>query len=100
MMKKYEYRVNWGKFWHVDPDYSPFDTFGDDLANLKQRIDAYPNNKLKNCWIERVLYGNSSCTLKSNYEDTLKKMARNKPQEKVVVAKMDETAADQSQTEL
>ena len=98
-MRKYEYRVHWGKFWHLDPEYSPFETFGDDLANLKKRIEAYPNNKLKNCWVTRVLYGATSCSLKSNYQNELKRMSKSKPG-KPTKEKAAKEKTDESQIEL
>ena len=74
ILKRFDYRVHWGKFFHPEPDFALFDTFEDDLDLLKAKIDAYENNKFKNCWVERILYGYDECTLDSNYERNLQQM--------------------------
>ena len=74
ILKKFDYRVHWGKFFHPEPDFALFATFEDDLELLKAKIDAYENNKFKNCWVERILYGYDECTLDSNYERNLQRM--------------------------
>ena len=51
VLRPYEYRVHWGKFWHSEPNFGIFNTFDDDLDELKLLIDSYPDNKFKNCWV-------------------------------------------------
>ena len=70
ILKKYDYRVNWGTYWHAEADFGLFETFDTDLDDLKKAIDAYPDNKFKNCWIERVLYGEENCPLESNFANS------------------------------
>jgi len=61
ILAKYDYRVHWGKFFHPEPEYGLFSSFGDDLAQLKQLIDQKASNKFKNCFMERLLYQNDNC---------------------------------------
>lgn len=62
ILHPFEYRVNWGTFWHSEPEFGLFNTFEDDLDQLKKAIEIYPDNKFVNCWVERVLYGKKDCT--------------------------------------
>lgn len=65
ILTPFEYRVNWGSFWHTEPEFGLFKSFEDDLDQLKQAIEAYPNNKFRNCWVDRVLFGVEDCTYDS-----------------------------------
>ena len=71
-LKPYEYRANLAEFWlqdsSPDADYSVFDTFvEDDLPKLKKKINTYKGNKLRNCWVERVLFDQSECPYFSHH---------------------------------
>ena len=74
ILKKYEYRVHWAKFFRPEPEFALFETFDDDLELLKTQIDSFENNKFKNCWIERILYGNYDCSQDSIYERNVDKI--------------------------
>lgn len=68
ILAKYDYRVHWGKFFHPQPNYGLFATFGKDLDELKQMIHLTGNRKFINCFAERLLYDNDDCQMGSNYE--------------------------------
>lgn len=55
IMKKYDYRVHYGKFFHADP--AIWKTFGDDLENLKAKIDSTGSHRFLNCWSGRHIFG-------------------------------------------
>ena len=74
ILRRFEYRVHWGKFFHAEPNYGVFETFEDDLELLKAKIDAHANNKFKNCWVERFLYDKQQCSQHSFYEQALQRM--------------------------
>lgn len=68
ILKPYDYRVHYGKFFHPEPDNGLFKSFNHDLGELRQLIQNQGNSKFINCFAERVLYDNQNCQLDSNYE--------------------------------
>ena len=77
ILKEFEYRVNWGTLFgesyrndegeSLEPYGGLFETFDDDLENLKSLIlDSPDNAKFRNCWIESVIFGNP-CPFYSHY---------------------------------
>ena len=66
VLKKYDYRVHWGKFFHARPEV--FKTFGSDLQTLQDQIENQSHQKFSNCWVQRVLFDQETCNFDSNYE--------------------------------
>ena len=70
IMKAYDYRPHYGKFFHpvFESDFTKANGFDQDHADLVARINAYPDNPFVNCFVERYLFNQHDCSLESKFQ--------------------------------
>ena len=73
--------MHWGKFFH--PDDAVLKTFGGDVFALKQLIAQTSSDKFKNCWTERLLFGNANCPFDSNFDEYAARLEHEREQEQL-----------------